>query len=95
MQATSLMLSTLKTYEDCVNRYVQVPLTQNRFDALVDFAYNAGAQNLRTSTLLKLLNAKDYIGAAEQFTRWIYADGEILGGLVKRRLSEKLLFLTT
>lgn len=93
-QATKLMLATLATYEDAVNRYVQVPLTQNQFDALVDFAYNAGAHNLRTSTLLKKLNAKDYTGAAEQFKKWIFADGKKLNGLIKRRMAERTLFLT-
>lgn len=93
-QATSLMLATLTTYEDAVNRYVTVPLTQNQFDALVDFAYNCGAQNLRTSTLLKKLNAGDYDGAAEQFLVWFYGGGKKLNGLVKRRMAERSLFLT-
>lgn len=93
-EATNLMLSTLKTYEDAVNRYVTVNINQNQFDALVDFAYNCGAQNLRTSTLLRLVNKRDFMGASEQFTKWIYGGGHILPGLVKRRLSEKALFLT-
>lgn len=91
-QASALMQATLVTYEDAVNRYVTAYINQNQFDALVDFAYNAGAQNLRTSTLLRLLNAKDYEGAANQFEKWVYANGKILNGLVKRRLAEKELF---
>lgn len=93
-QAANIMASTLVTYEDAVKRYVTVPLTQNQFDALVDFAYNCGAQNLRTSTLLKKLNAGDYNGAAEQFIYWIYGGGKKLPGLVKRRMAERSLFLT-
>ena len=93
-QATQLMYATLKTYEDAVNRYVQVPLTQNQFDALTDFCYNAGAQNLRTSTLLKKLNVKDYNGCAEQFLFWVYGGGKRLNGLVKRRMAERSLFLS-
>lgn len=91
-QASALMQATLVTYEDAVNRYVIAYINQNQFDALVDFAYNAGAQNLRTSTLLKLLNAKDYEGAANQFQAWIFGGGKKLNGLVKRRLAEKELF---
>lgn len=91
-QAVNLMLATLKAYEDAVTRYVTVPLNQNQFDALVDFAYNAGAQNLRTSTLLKKLNASDYVGASLQFNSWVYGGGKILAGLVKRRLAEQYLF---
>ncbi|MES1989268.1 MAG: lysozyme [Pseudomonadota bacterium] len=91
-EAINLMQATLVTYEDAVNRYVSAYINQNQFDALVDFAYNAGAQNLRTSTLLKKLNAKDYDGAANQFGAWVYGGGKKLNGLVKRREAEKELF---
>ena len=93
-QADEIMRSTLVEYENAVNRYVKVILTQGQFDALVDFAYNAGTQNLRNSTLLKMLNAGDYTGAAKQFERWVYADGKVLYGLVKRRKLESDLFLS-
>jgi lysozyme len=91
--ADLIMRTTLRDYEAAVNRYVQVPLTQGQFDALVDFAYNAGAQNLRKSTLLRLLNAGDYVGAADQFGRWVQGGGRKLPGLVKRRARERQLFL--
>lgn len=92
-RADAIMIRQLVNYEDAVNRYVKVPLNQNQFDALVDFAYNAGNGNLQTSTLLKKLNKGDYAGAAEQFDRWVYGDGKKLNGLVTRRASEKALFL--
>lgn len=93
-RAAQIMAATLGgEYEAAVNRYVTVPLTQNQFDALVDFCYNCGAQNLRTSTLLKLLNKGDYAGAAGQFGVWVRAEGHVLNGLVKRREAERALFL--
>ena len=64
----------------------------NQLDALVDFAYNAGAQNLRTSTLLKLLNQGKYANAASEFDKWVFGAGKKLGGLVKRRGLERQLF---
>ena len=91
-QADDIMRDTLGEYERAIDRYVSVSLNQNEFDALVDFAYNAGAKNLLNSTLLKKLNAGDRKGAAQQFERWVYADGKILGGLVDRRLAERVLF---
>lgn len=91
-EACDLMLANLGEYEAAVNRYVTVPLRQGQFDALVDFAYNAGAQSLRSSTLLKMLNAGDYEGAARQFRRWVFADGKVMTGLVKRRAAETALF---
>ena len=91
-QAQEIMRATLTTYEDAVNRYVVPQLTQAQFDALVDFAYNAGAQNLRTSTLLKKLNAGDFVGAAAEFGRWVNGGGKKLAGLVRRREAERVLF---
>lgn len=82
--------------EVAVNTYVKVPLTQNQFDALVSFTMNLGSGALSSSTLLRLLNQKDYDGAAKQFGRWVY--GQVNGqyvqlpGLISRRKEEKELF---
>lgn len=93
-RARQLVAATLAgEYEAAVNRYVTVPLTQGQYDALVDFAYNAGAQNLRTSTLLKKLNAGDYSGASAEFPKWVNGGGKKLPGLIKRREAERQLFL--
>jgi lysozyme len=76
-----------------VNANVRVPLTQNQFDALCDFTFNVGSGNFIASTLLRLLNAGNYDGAAVQFDRWNLAAGRQLPGLVKRRLAERQLFM--
>lgn len=91
--ADRLLDKMLLKYEQAVGRYTQVPLTQNQFDALVSFCYNVGAENLRTSTLLKKLNAKDYARAGDQFLRWNHGGGKVLQGLVNRRNAERKLFL--
>ena len=92
-RADAIMRVTLKEYEHAVDRYVTVPLKQSQFDALVDFAYNAGAKNLLTSTLLKLLNSGDALAAANQFGLWVHGGGKVLPGLVKRRAHERALFV--
>lgn len=92
-RAIAILFHQLIGYENAVNRYVKVPLNQNQFDALVDFAYNAGIGALQKSTLLKKLNAGDYAGTAKEFDKWVYGGGKKLGGLVKRRANEKALFL--
>jgi lysozyme len=56
-----------------VDKLVTVDITQSMFDALVSFAYNVGVGALGESTLLRLLNTKDYEGAAAQFPRWVKA----------------------
>jgi hypothetical protein len=58
----------------------------------VSFAFNVGMGNVRSSTLLRLLNQGNYDGAAAQFGRWIKAGGRVLRGLVRRRAAERALF---
>ena len=91
--ATAMLRSMLASYEAGVSRYVQVPLTQGQFDALVSFAYNLGLSALKGSTLLRLVNARDYAGAAAQFARWNRAGGKVLPGLTRRREAERVMFL--
>lgn len=78
--------------EDAVNRLVTVPLTQNQYDALVSFVYNLGEGQFKKSTLLRRLNAKDYEGARNEFKRWVYDNGKLIAGLVKRRYAEAEMF---
>lgn len=52
--------------------------------ALTDFTFNKGIGNVASSTLLKNLNNKQYDAACEQLTRWVYAKGKLLPGLVIR-----------
>jgi len=75
-----------------VNAAVSVDLEQYQFDALVDFAFNLGVGALRSSTLLKLVNAGDVAGAAGEFGKWVYAGGKVLPGLVRRRAAEAAMF---
>lgn len=92
-QAEAYLKSDLVTSENAVNKYVTYAINQNQFDALVSFTFNLGSGNLASSTLLKKLNQGDISGAANEFDKWIYAGGEVLEGLVKRRAAEKELFL--
>ena len=92
-QAESYLKNDLVKFESAINRLVEVPLNQNQFDALASFTYNLGETNLSKSTLLKKLNAKDYLGAADQFLVWNRAGGKVLTGLVRRREAERNLFL--
>lgn len=62
---------------------------QPRIDAMVDFAFNLGPHRIHNTTLEKRIAVKDWLGAAAQLRRWVYAtvDGKAtrLPGLVKRR----------
>ena len=91
--ATAMLRAMLASYEAGVSRYVLVPVTQGQFDALVSFAYNIGLSALKNSTLLRVLNLRDYAGAAAQFARWNRANGKVLPGLTRRREAERVMFL--
>lgn len=92
-EAERLLTLDLRVAEGHVNKLVQVNLNQNQFDALVSFVYNLGGDAFRSSTLLKLLNAGDYEGAANQFQRWNKDNGKVVPGLTNRRGKERELFL--
>lgn len=91
-QAKSYMQFDLNRFEQAVSRAVQVPLSQNQFDALVSLTYNIGINAFQNSTLLKRLNTLDYIAAGQQFDVWIKTGGKTVQGLVNRRAVEKALF---
>ncbi|AVF36715.1 lysozyme [Rahnella sikkimica] len=93
-QADALLRQDLGISEKAVNQYVIVALTQNQFDALVSFTFNLGVGNLKNSTLLKVLNARQYQDAAEQFLRWDKAGGKQVAGLTRRRSAERALFIS-
>ncbi|QOV56310.1 lysozyme (plasmid) [Serratia marcescens] len=93
-QADMLLREDVSEAERAICRFVHVPLTQYQFDALVSFTFNLGSENLRTSMLLRLLNAGDYPGAAVQLLCWVNAGGKRLPGLERRREAEKNLFLS-
>jgi lysozyme len=92
--ADSQLTLKLEDAADSVDRLVKVPLTPAQKAALSDFTYNEGAGHLAGSTLLKVLNGFDYVGAADQFLVWDEAGGKVLAGLDVRRKRERSLFLT-
>lgn len=62
--------------------------TTGRLAALIDFAFNCGIGNLRSSTLRKLVNAGEWLDVPAQFRRWNKAGGRVLRGLTLRREAE-------
>lgn len=53
--------------------------------ALTDFTFNLGIGNVKSSTLIKLLNQGKHKEACMQLLRWTRAGGSVLRGLVIRR----------
>jgi len=96
--AEALLLYDLIAVSHAVNEWTYAPLTQNQFDALCSFAFNIGLENFRRSSVLRRLNEGALIQAACAMELWRRAEfsGEriVIDALVRRRASEKNLFLT-
>lgn len=88
-EAQTLLEHDLVRFEDCINEVVTVPLNQNQFDALVEFAFNIGTNAFRKSTLLLLLNEGKYDTVPGQLRRWnkgkVSGKTVVIQGLVNRR----------
>ncbi len=91
-EADALLLHEMNEYEGYVKDSVTVDLDQNQFDALVSWVFNLGPSNLKASTMLKVLNNKEFEEVPSQIKRWNKAGGKVLQGLIRRREAEALLF---
>lgn len=61
----------------------------NEHAAYLSFIYNVGVGAFADSTLRVKLFKGDRRGACNELSRWVYADGKKLAGLVKRREAER------
>lgn len=99
-EAERRFIADVESCESVIGALVDVPLNDNQLSALVSFVFNFGAEKFKTSTLLRKLNASDYIGAAKEFPRWKYSydirlkKSIVMDGLVKRRKAEMELFVS-
>jgi lysozyme len=81
---------TQKGLRRCIG---DVPLSQAEWDAYTSWAYNVGVRC--DSTLVRKLKAGDYAGACNELSRWVFAGGRKLAGLVARREAERQLCLSS
>jgi len=87
-QAEALLAQDLIRYENAVID-AGLSLNQNQFDALVSFAYNCGAGNLK-----KLVRGRDTQQIADAMLLYNKSGGQVLAGLTRRRQAERALFMT-
>jgi len=94
-RAIELLMSELGMYEQKVDSYCIDTINQNQFDALVSFCYNVGPGNLKSSTLLKKVNANPNDPTIRtEFLKWNKGGGKVLAGLTKRRTAEANLYFS-
>lgn len=70
---------------------VRSPMTDGQKAAFLSFAFNVGNGAFCGSTLTRKANAGDMPGACAELSRWTYAGGKQLPGLVTRRAAERQL----
>ena len=93
-QANTILAADLVKFEQAVEALLKQPVTQEQFDVLVDFAYNAGVGALRSSTLLKKVNAAQFDDVPAELMKWTKGGGKVLAGLVRRRQAESAWWLS-
>ncbi len=72
---------------ECVKR----PMSDGQKAAFLSFSFNVGNGAFCSSTLVRKANAGDMPGACAELSRWTYAGGKQLLGLIKRRAAERKL----
>ena len=101
VEADNMLNTTVAIFAKDVNSLLKTAITQNQFDALVDFAYNVGTdidaddipEGLGDSTLLKLINANpNNPKIPAEFLKWNKANGKVSKGLITRRTKESKLW---
>lgn len=90
-QCDALLAAELGAAITSVDHLSKHPQPDTRRAGLGSFVYNVGANAFAGSTLLRKLNAGDPAGACAELSRWVYANGRKLAGLVKRRQAERQL----
>jgi lysozyme len=97
-QADSHFLIDTSTAQYIVNKTIKVPVNQNQFDAMCSLAFNIGETAFGCSTLGRMVNSGDLVGAAAQFPLWdhekINGAERVDPGLETRREAEEALFKT-
>lgn len=86
-QAEVWLREDLQSVQRRLAPYINVPVTEAQFVALLSLAYNIGVAGLvrKCPKLMRALNAKDYDGAANEF---LDVTNGGLAGLVARRRRE-------
>jgi len=94
-QADELLKHHLDTFAERIITYFKKPLNDNQFSAVLSFSYNLGTGALKSSNLLKKINANPADQTIrEEFLKWKYAGGKILPGLERRRIAESKLYFS-
>ena len=92
-ECKELLREDLGVYASGIEQCVRVPLPDERWVALVSFAYNVGIKAACGSSVVRLINAGRTRDGCNALLRWNRAAGIVFPGLTKRRQREQALCL--
>lgn len=90
-QCDEYLRQDLAEANDAIDRCITAPLSVKQRAALISAVVNAGPPLVCGSTLQRKANAGDQAGMCAELSRWTWAAGRQLPGLVRRRAEERSL----
>lgn len=88
-ECRALLEGDVATAHVAVLRCVKYPLAPHVEASFTSLAFNIGSDAFCRSTLAKKANAGDIPGACAEISKWTYAKGIKIRGLVRRREKER------
>lgn len=87
--AEQIMRQKVPSYEDQVKRYINVPVTQEEFDALTMLAYNLGGFSKASSIVNDINSGADFDKLQHDWMRFVHSKAPgVMKGLMNRRNDE-------
>ena len=93
-EVNELLVADVRKFELGLARYVNVELSQNQFDAIIDYCFNLGLGTFQRSSVRQAINRRDKASVVRNLLRYNKAGGKVVPQLDNRRKAEALLFLS-
>lgn len=92
-ECKAMLVDSLQGYAAGIERCVTAPLPDERYVALISFAYNVGTSAACNSSVVRLINAGHTRAGCDALLKWNKAAGIVFRGLTRRRTAERELCL--
>ena len=93
-EINDVLVADVRKFELGLARYINVELSQNQYDAIIDFCFNLGLGTFQRSSVRQAINRRDKTGVVRNLLRYNKAGGKVISQLDRRRKAEALLFLS-
>ena len=93
-EINDLLVADVRKFELGLARYVNVELSQNQYDAIIDFCFQLGLGAFQRSSVRQAINRRDKAGVVRNLLKYNKAGGKVIPQLDNRRKAEALLFLS-